>query len=337
MHLVTGGTGIVGTRILFDLIRSGERVRALKRSTSDLSIPKQIFQFLDPESAAMFEKIEWVDGDVTDVVSLENAMQDIETIYHAAAVVSFRKGDRKAMFKINVEGTANVCNVALGWEVQKICHISSSAALGRSKSGQLINELIPLVDSKLNSDYAITKHAAEHEIWRIVEEGLDAVVVNPSIIVGPGDFSRASAAMFSKVFQQFPFYPAGSDGFVGVRDVSSACIKLMQSDISGERFILNAENLTYKDFFSHVARHLGKEVPKNLATPGMLRLAYYAQSIGELLGGKKSSLTRQSLKNASNKVFYNADKIKDALEFEFEPVEKAIEDTAAVFKTMHNT
>ncbi|NNE55312.1 MAG: NAD-dependent epimerase/dehydratase family protein, partial [Flavobacteriales bacterium] len=233
MHLITGATGIVGTRLMLELLLKGESVRALRRASSNLSWPERIFEFLG--HSELFESIEWVEGDVTDVESLIQAMNGVRFVYHTAAVVSFHRRDIDVMFKVNVEGTANVVNVAASSGVEKVCHISSTAAVGRSESGQLVTEETEWKDSPLNSAYAITKRNAEREVFRSQVEGLQTVVINPSVIVGPGDRKRSSAVIFSKVDEGLKFYPLGANAFVGVKDVARAAILLMESATTGDR------------------------------------------------------------------------------------------------------
>ena len=229
MDLVTGGTGIVGSHILEELTRNGNTVRAIKRTTSDINLVQRVFEYYNNPN---FNCIEWVLGDVTDVPSIDEAMIGIENVYHAAAIVSFNKKDRKKMYKINVEGTANIVNLSLANNIKKLGYISSIASLGRTAGQEWYSEKDTWKTSKQNSYYAVTKYTAENEVWRGSEEGLDTVMVNPGVIVGPGDMYKSSGALFGTIYKGLKYYTKGTNGFVDARDVSRSIIQLVKSDIS---------------------------------------------------------------------------------------------------------
>jgi nucleoside-diphosphate-sugar epimerase len=227
--LVTGGTGFLGAYIIKELLAKGYSVRAIRRT-------KKLPFFISPD---IFEKVEWVESDILDVVALDDAMKGADAVIHSAAVVSFIKSERKKMYNVNVEGTANVINLALENNIHRVVHISSISALGRTASGDHINEEKKWMESKLNTHYAITKHKAEMEIWRGAGEGLKTVIVNPSTIIGYGDWHTGSCAIFNKIYNEFPWYTTGVNGFVDVEDVARVTVLLMESNFSDERFIIN--------------------------------------------------------------------------------------------------
>jgi len=254
MILITGATGLVGSHLAFELIRSGHAVRALRRPDSRFEMIKKVFSLYSDNPEELFSKIEWVDGDILDIFSLEDAMEGAEEVYHCAALVSFLPEDKKRLIRINTEGTANVVNAALEKKIRKLCHVSSIAALGRPEhQSDLIDENLVWKPSKHNSAYAISKYGAEREVWRGTAEGLDAVIVNPSIVLGLAGPGMGSSRIFNTVRDGLKFYPPGKNGFVDVRDVARAMILLMESDIRNERFILNAENLEYKKLLGMMA------------------------------------------------------------------------------------
>lgn len=334
MNFVTGGTGLVGSHLLFDLLRKGENVLALKRKSSDLDSVKRVFQFLAPDETSLFEKITWVNGDVRDIYSLEDPIKDARFVYHSAAVVSFHKKKINLMNQINVEGTANLVNACLDNSIEKLCHVSSTAALGRTKSGQEITERSEWKDSKLNTHYAITKYESEMEVWRGVEEGLNAVIVNPSIIIGPGQEGRSSGAIFSTVARGLPYFPQGSNAFVAASDVSKACIELMASQINNERFLVSAENRTYQDAFEKIAQSLNVKVPQKEVQKWMLKVAWIWEGLKEKFGGSEASITRESIVSAGNTVYYDSDKIKNDLNFKFRNVDEAIDEVSQFLKSL---
>ncbi len=313
--LVTGGTGFLGSYIIKTLVEKGYKVRAIRRS---VKLPFWI-------NKNVFEKIEWVDGDVLDVVSLQDAMEGVDTIIHAAASVSFNKKDRKQLYQVNVEGTANVVNIALEMNVRRMVHISSVAALGRTVNGLQVTEEKKWEESKTNTHYAISKFKAELHVWRGMSEGLDAVILNPSTILGYGDWYTSSCAIFHQVYKGFKWYTAGINGFVDVEDVALASILLMESSISEQRFIINGDNWTFKKLQETIAAGFNKKGPTKLATPFLLSLAWRVEKVKSLFTGKKPLLTKESAKVAQSQTYFSNAKILDALPgFSFTPLEKTI-------------
>ncbi|MCU0370166.1 MAG: NAD-dependent epimerase/dehydratase family protein, partial [Bacteroidales bacterium] len=235
MIFITGATGLVGSHLTFELVRSGQPVRALKRPSSDMGMLEKVFRLYSDNPENLLSTIEWVEGDILDIFSLEEAMEGADTAYHCAALVSFLPKDRKKLIKINTEGTANVVNAALEKKLRKLCHVSSIAALGRPENlTDVIDEDLVWKTSRNNSVYAVSKYGAEREVWRGTAEGLDAVIVNPSIILGVAGNSQGSSRLFNTVWQGLKVYPPGKNGFVDVRDVARAMILLMNGDFRNE-------------------------------------------------------------------------------------------------------
>lgn len=334
VNLITGATGLLGTHIMLELLQNGRQVRALKRPGSKLQIVHDVFEFYAP-GKNLHQQIEWVEGDVMDVESLLDAMAGVEYVYHTAAVVSYHRKDWDEMYKVNVHGTANVVNAAYKAGIKKLCHVSSIAALGKVNPGQWITEAEEWKDSGLNTHYGISKHASEMEVWRGVQEGLEAIVVNPGFIIGPGDFSRSSASVFSKLDEGMSYYPPGGTGFVCATDCARAMRLLMDTDVSGEGYILVGENLSMQELFQAISKQLGKPVPQKEASSFVLQLARIAEWIKEKITGKKALITRETVKNASVRFYYKQDKIKEAVGFSFTPVSKGIEQTALFFRSMN--
>lgn len=318
---------MVGAQIIFDLVRNGRKVRALKRAGSELSVIKRVFHHA-PE---LLEKIEWIEGDITDLYSVAEALEGVKEVYHSAAIISFRPSEFTQMMKINAEGTANMVNISLEKEVEKFCHISSVAALGRLDQGISINESAVWKTSKSNSNYAISKYAAEREVWRGYEEGLKVVIVNPSIILGPGNLNSGSSKLFKQVWRGLKFYTEGITGVVDVRDVSACCISLMEKEIYGERFILNAENVSYKELLSNIAIGFNKKAPGILAKAWMSEIVWRLEAIRSLITNSNPLITRETSRNSRKKWNYSNEKIKKILGVEFISMKKSVEDTCKVY------
>lgn len=333
MNLITGATGLLGTHIALRLLQQGERVRAIRRDGSDLSHIHEIFRYYSPEKD-YFNQIEWVEGDVLDIPSILDAMDGCRMVYHTAAIVSYHKADRKNMYRVNLEGTSNIVNCALEAGVEKLCHVSSVAALGKAKSNGIISEQTEWVDAESNTHYGITKHESEMEVYRGIEEGLNAIIVNPGFIIGPGDFSRSSASLFKKLNEGMTYYPPGGTGFVSAGDCADAIIKLMSKPVESTNYIVVAENLSMKEIFSEVSKSLGKKPPHKEAGKIILELARLAEWLKETITGKKALVTKETIKNASIMACYDNQKLKNTIDFNPEKISASIALTADYFKKM---
>jgi nucleoside-diphosphate-sugar epimerase len=333
MILVTGATGLVGSHLTYELLRSGQQVRALKRPDSSMDMLKKVLRLYSDRPDELLSNLEWVEGDILDIFSLEEAMEGVEVVYHCAALVSFLPGDKKRLIRINTEGTANVVNAALEKKVRKLCHVSSIAALGRPEDqDELIDENLVWKTSRNNSVYAISKYGAEREVWRGTAEGLDAVIVNPSIILGVAGDTRGSSRIFNTVWEGLKFYPPGRNGFVDVRDVARAMILLMNSDICNKRYILNVDNIPYKRLFDLIAAEMGKAGPTVKVSPLMSGLAWRIEKLRSMVTGIKPLITRETAHTAVQYYEYSNEKIKKELGFEFTPIEETIRHFCRVFR-----
>lgn len=315
MVLVTGGTGFLGAYIIDELIRRGHSVRAIRRS---VKLPS----FID---ASILEKVEWVEGDVLDVVSLEEAMQGIDTIIHAAAIVSFQKKDRERMYQVNVEGTANVVNMALEQNIRRLVYISSVAALGRTANGGSVDEEKKWEESNINTHYAKSKYKAELEVWRGMAEGLSAVILNPSTILGYGDWNSSSSSIFKSIYHEFKWYTPGINGFVTVEDVARATVLLMESDIQEQRFIVNGDNWPFKKLADTIADAFHKKRPSRQTTPFLIALAWRMEAVKSFFSRQPVLLTRETARIAHSRTHFQNQKLLEALPgFRFTALEDGI-------------
>ncbi len=318
MVLVTGANGLVGSYLCRYLLLQGEKVRALKRKNSNLYLLDDIK-----------DNIEWVDGDVLDAFSLEDAVEGIDKIYHCAAIVSYVKSKKALLMLVNVEGTANIVNCALENNIKKLVYISSIAALGRTgKADEIVTEKTPWERKHLTSDYAISKFLGEREVWRGIAEGLHAVIVNPSIIVGAGNWDSGSSKLFKTVNDGFKFYTEGITGYVDVRDVVKISYSLMESDIENERFILNSENVPYKIFLSEIATALKVKGPHIKAGKLLSSIAWRMEKLKSIFSGVEPTVTKQTATIANKKVYFENKKIVERLQYQFIPISTAIQDAA---------
>lgn len=324
---------MVGSHLLYKLLKTNNKVRAIYRREHKLALVKKVFSYYSADDESLFQQIEWVEADITDIPALQRAFQDIDHVYHCAAFVSFEPDKYHVLRKINIEGTANVVNLCLSHQVKKLCYVSSIAAIGHQQNPQqLITEDTNWNQDADNSVYAITKYGAEIEVWRGSQEGIDAVIINPGIIIGPGFWnSGGSSSLIKKIYKGMPYYTHGVTAYVDVDDVVRAMILLMQSPITNERFIVISENLSFKEFQQQTALALGVKPASKEATPLILGLGWRLDWLNRLLTGKRRRLSRQMTRSARSITKYDASKIKNALDFEFKPMQASIEDTCQLF------
>ena len=313
--LVTGGTGFLGAYVIRELVEKGYPVRAIRRGGN---LPAFI-------PAGVLQQVEWITCDVLDVPGLEEALEGVDAVVHAAAKVSFQDRDRHELFATNVEGTANIVNMALAQNVKRFVHISSVASLGRTGQGETVTEKKSWEESKYNTSYAISKFRGEVEVWRGIGEGLPAVVVNPSTILGYGDWNSSSCALFRNAFREFPWYTEGVNGFVDVTDAARAIVCLLESDVTGERYILNGDNWTFRRLFETIAAGFGKKPPSREATPVLAGIAWRMEKLKSLFSGHPSLLTRESARVAQSSTYFDNGKLLRQLPgFQFTPLEESI-------------
>lgn len=329
MVLVTGGTGLVGSHLLLHLIENGENVRAIYRTKNNIQKAKSVFELYKKE--ALFEKIEWLEADILDVPSLENAFIDIDYVYHCAALISFDPKDEEALRKINIEGTANMVNFSIALGVKKFCFVSSIAALGDLASHETyITEETDWNPEKPHSDYAISKYGSEMEVWRAHQEGLDVIIVNPGVILGPipktKNKQQGSAELYLKVANGLSFYTLGSTGFITVDDVVKISRQLMHSEIKNERFTLIADNIVFKDILDTIAEVLKVKKPSRHAKPLFMNFLWMADGIFSTLFFQKRRLTKATAKASYSKNLYSNEKIKTALGTVFTDVHQYVKD-----------
>jgi nucleoside-diphosphate-sugar epimerase len=318
--LITGATGLVGSATARKFLAEGHEVFALYRQSSDRSL------LADVES-----KIQWIEGDILDLSALEQAFDGMDFVVHTAAVVSFIPKDRKSMYKVNVEGTSNVVNVCLKQHIGKLCHVSSIAAIGRPDSRKIVpghdvilDESHRWEDSPENSEYAKTKHLAELEVWRGIAEGLNAVIVNPTLVLGEGDWEKSSTQLFRYVYREKPFYTEGVANYVDVRDVAEIIFKLMLSNISGERFLLNGGSISYRNLFNTIADAMNKKRPSFRVGAGLAGVIWRFEAVRTWLLGTKPLITKETAQSAARRISYDNGKVRKALGFQFQPIERTV-------------
>jgi len=325
MILVTGGTGLVGSHLLYQLTKNNDTVKAMYRTENKLEKVKKVFSFYTDDFLPLFNKIEWIKADINDITSLYKVFNnDISHVYHCAALVSFNPKDYLKMRKTNIEGTANIINFCIDYDVKKLCYVSSIAALGNTLNNKPISEENERNELQKSSGYSITKYGAEMEVWRASQENIDVVIVNPGVILGSGFFNQKPGKLFAQIHNGFKFYTEGITGFVGIKDVVTIMMELMNSNIKNERYILVSENKSFKDVFFTIADNFNTKRPSIKIGKYTMEVFWRLDWFITKITGKKPLLTRNTAKASYNKEYYSAEKIKKELHYNFESVEVAI-------------
>lgn len=331
MILVTGATGLVGSHLLYYLSQKNEPVRATFRTEQKLEAVRHVFSYYSENPDALFSKIEWVQCTLNDIPKLTEVFQNITHVYHCAAVVSFDPNDYLELRKVNIKGTANIINLCIANAIKKICYVSSIAALGEAENSTTITENESWNQEADHNVYAITKYGAELEVWRGTQEGVNAVIVNPGIIIGPGFWRSSSGSLFKRVYKGLKYYTLGTSGYVDIHDVVICMIRLMESDIKNKRYIIVSENWSFKDFSFKAAHELGVDRPKKEATKFLLEIAWRFDWLNYFFKRKYRRLPKQLAHSLLKNRHFSNEKIKTDLNFKFKPVDTSIEETSRVF------
>ena len=331
MILVTGGTGLVGSHLLYKLVNEGHTVKAIYRTESSINKTKHVFSYYLKNYDALFNKIQWVPASLNDVPALEDAFKNVTLVYHCAALISFDPKDYYKLRKTNIEGTANIVNLCLSYNVKKLCYVSSIAALGTKHNNTLIKEDTPWNPELDNTVYAISKYGAEMEVWRGTQEGLNAVILNPGVIIGPGFWFSGIGIYIKKTYHFMPYYATGTTGYVDVLDVVKCMTLLMEFTIKNQNYICIAENWSFKDFIYKVAQYLQVKPPKRRLTKTLLNIAWRLDWVKQKLTGKPRIITKQTAVSALSKTTYDNSKIKTELKVTFMPIEDSIKSSCNYF------
>ncbi len=327
--LVTGGTGLVGSHLLYSLVKQGLEPIAIKRSTSDVVNVKKIFSYYSKDVDSLFKKIQWKECDILDIVYLEDIIKNVTHIYHAAALISFNNNDKNKMIEINTVGTSNIVDLALKYSIQRLCFVSSIATLG-SNNGLAVNEDC-LWSWDNQSGYAISKHLAEAEVWRGFAEGLSGCIVNPSLIIGPGSWNSGIGTIINKASLGMPFYPPGSCGVIDVKDLVEIMIQLMNSSITNERFIINSEHMDYGELMTIIANRFNKKPPTIKLNRYLMKLLIGLDMMINKIRGKRIELSTDAVKYTTAEILLDNSKIQNAINFNYSDIKRSIEKCADLF------
>ena len=327
--LVTGGTGLVGAHLLYYLVKNGETPIAIKRVKSNLENVKKIFNYYSDKSDVLFEKIIWKECDILDFLKLEEIIKNITHIYHCAALISFNNSLKQKMIETNATGTANVVDLSLKYNIKRICYVSSIATLGPNH-GSPVNENC-FWDWKNQSGYAVSKHLAEMEVWRGFAEGLSGFIVNPSLIIGPGSWNSGIGTIINKCKIGSPFFPPGSCGLIDVHDLVKIIIKLMNSNISNERFIINSEHMSYKNLMTIVTQKLNTRPPSIKLHPTIMKFFILIDILWNRIRGQRIELSTDAVKYTTNNIVLDSTKINETIKFSYKKIEHSLNECLDIF------
>ena len=336
MILVTGATGLLGSHLTAALLMQNKKVRALYRDRYKIKNTKKILSYYTNEIDKYFSQIEWCEADVTDYFSLQEPFTNVTEVYHCAGLVSFDENDSKQLYAINAEGTEHVINTCLDKGITRFCHVSSVATLQIEANKKYVDEFSVWKTSSGNSSYAITKYRGEFEAWRGAAEGMNVLVVNPSVILGAGCWRQSSTQIVTRCYNGLPVYTEGVTGFVDVRDVVNCMIKLMDENKFGQRYILNSENCSFKEITHQLQQNFNKPISKIKAGKFLLNTALMFSSVANIFSRKKSFITKSVIQSAQKKTYYDNTKVCKELNYKFISVKDSLAYVAGLYKKKNN-
>ncbi|MBC8766433.1 NAD-dependent epimerase/dehydratase family protein [Arenibacter sp. BSSL-BM3] len=324
MILVTGGTGLVGAHLLLHLLQKDVPVKAIHRKKSNLKEVEEVFGYYTDKSQELFQKISWIEADLNDLPALEIAFENVTQVYHCAALISFDPNDYELLRTVNIEGTKNIVNLCIANGVKKLCHISSIGAIGRTVGNQEATEETEW-NSQQSNVYALTKMDAELEVWRGAQEGLPVVIINPGVILGPGFWNTGTGILFKTAFKARKYYPPGGTGFVTVSDVVKIMTQLMESSITNEKFIVVADQLSYKEILYKVTQAFGKPSPNRELKFWELEILWRLDWLRNIFWNSGRKLTQISVSSLRKNQKFDNSKIQKQLGYSFEELDGTIE------------
>ena len=323
MILVTGGTGLVGSHLIYQLTLENNVIRATHRADSDIERVKLLFKFYSKNFNQLFKKIEWIEADLNNLSQLQDAFKDVSFVYHCAAYISFDPSKYETLRRVNIRGTANIVNLCVKNKIKKLCHVSSVATLGYNIKE--IDENNYWDGNKHKSAYAISKYGAEMEVWRGVQEGVKSVIINPGVIIGPGFSKSAFGTIIKMVTNKKRFHTCGKTGYVDVRDIANIMIRLMNSKIENKRYILVNKNLSYKKVIDMVSSNLGMKNKSTFVSKSKLKIALVFDLVSSKFFNKERKLSKALCKTLTRNFNYSSKKIKKNLNFEFTSILETFE------------
>ena len=333
MILVTGGTGLVGAHLLLHLTQKGFHVRAIHRKTSNLKRVKEVFGYFTQGHDALWQKITWVEADITHLPALELAFQGITQVYHCAAFISFQTSDYQKLKSINIQGTANVVNLCLANNVDYLCHVSSIATLGSTLDGSAVHEDTHWNSEENNNVYAISKYGAEMHVWRGIQEGLHAVIINPGVILGEGNWDSGSGPIFKKAAKGMNYYTSGGTGFIDVKDVVQIMVALTEMKTTNERFVLVGHNTLYAELLNLLALSFSKPTPKRKLGKRTLTWLRYLDGFVSSIFFRKRRLNKEAVNSLTSVSTYDSSKIIALLDYTFVPLQETVERVAKTYSS----
>ena len=331
MNLVTGATGIIGSHVVFSLLQNNEFVIAGKQKQSDILKVKKLFSYYTKNYQELFDKIKWVEIDLLDIYSIEAALENVNSVYHCAGMVSFNKKDRASLYQINEIGTTNIVNACLSKNINSLCYVSSISAINNLDYKLPLNEDVFWKKSGKESDYSISKYNAEREVWRGIEEGLSAVIVNPGIVLSPGFWNQSSSVLFSTCFKGNKFYTNGSSAYIGALDLSAIMLELVSAKKFGSRYIIIENNYSYHFILSEIQKQFNKTPPSIKISKWLMRLGRLASQVASNFTKNHPIISSSMINSAFNTQTFSNQKILALTKRQIMPINQVINEICKIY------
>lgn len=324
---VTGATGFLGSNIVCELLKEGRKVGVSYRNKD--SLKKLDSKLATQNINAQYDSYEL---DLECREEVVEVLKGYDVVINAAADVDMTSNKKDYILK-NVYLTRSVVWSAVKADIKRFIHISSIATLGSVRENEfVIDEKCELVSLNGKSGYSKSKFYSENEVFRAFYTGLNGVIINPSVIIGYDRNSKSSARIIELLSKKSYYYSDAVTGYVGVSDVAKIAVKMVDSDIVGERFIVSSENLSYKELMTMSAKSLGllpptKQLPVSLLKyiKGVIR---FLESIGVHIG-----ISSSMVGCLISKKYYNGEKISTVLKFKYTPIAESIDEALKEYQS----
>ncbi|MDR2121603.1 MAG: NAD-dependent epimerase/dehydratase family protein [Flavobacteriaceae bacterium] len=328
MVLVTGGTGLVGSYVLLQLTRKKKQVKALVLGNASKEEEKaevyRLFKIYEPEEyQQLYDSIQWVEGNLLDVSSLEQAFTGVSQVYHIAGMTTFDERESSLQYKVNVEGTKNMLNLSFERKIEKFCFMSSVATLDLLPKQSFITEESKWNPKAIHSSYDSTKHEAETEVWKASEKGLKVIVAHPGVVLGSSNWEKNGGLLYKLSLREKAFYTSGMAAYIDAEDVAEICIRLMEdSSIVNERFILINENMPFEKIVQFLRKFYDKPLAKKIPDIWLGKLSFLSRIFARI--ANKQVVSKAEMNTLILKDKYSNEKIKKTLKYTFIPIEETL-------------
>lgn len=321
--LITGGTGMIGSYLLRLLIKRGFNNIVATHNRASFELVEDIK-----------DEIEWHRIDIADEVAFTDIIAGVDTVIHCAGMISLWPKEFKEMFRVNVNGTANIVNLCLLHNVNRLIYLSSIEALGKEEDGSSISETTEWKEEVIHTKYAISKYYGELEVHRGHAEGLQTIIYNPALVLGAGLWNAGPMSMVHEIYNGLNYYPRGSLAMVDVRDLVKTIVDNIDNmQMDGNRYIVGSYNKKFKTLLNQLATNLEVNKPTKALQGSVAQFAIGLEKIKSVFTNSKPLINRESFLVADQTLSYSFDKLAAVYNYRPRTFEQTLFDITKAFKT----